>query len=74
MLSCKPRTFDPKTFLAQAGLGRIILRYPKNKVIFTQGEPGDAGLIHAGQRGYHRAARSRGLLISSACPWDASFL
>jgi CRP/FNR family cyclic AMP-dependent transcriptional regulator len=42
MPSCKPRTFDPKTFLAQAGLGRTILRYPKNKVIFAQGEPCDA--------------------------------
>jgi CRP/FNR family transcriptional regulator, cyclic AMP receptor protein len=42
MLSCKPRTFDPKTFLAQAGLGRTILQYPKNKVIFAQGEPCDA--------------------------------
>jgi CRP/FNR family cyclic AMP-dependent transcriptional regulator len=42
MLSCKPRTFDPKTFLAQAGLGKTMLRYPKNKVIFAQGEPCDA--------------------------------
>jgi CRP-like cAMP-binding protein len=38
----KPRTFDPKSFLAQAGLGRTILQYPKNKVIFVQGEPSDA--------------------------------
>jgi CRP/FNR family transcriptional regulator, cyclic AMP receptor protein len=38
----KERTFDPKTFLAQAGLGRTILQYPKNKVIFAQGEPCDA--------------------------------
>jgi CRP-like cAMP-binding protein len=38
----KERTFDPKTFLAQAGLGRTLLRYPKNKVIFAQGEPSDA--------------------------------
>jgi CRP/FNR family transcriptional regulator, cyclic AMP receptor protein len=38
----KERTFDPKTFLAQAGLGRRILQYPKNKVIFAQGEPCDA--------------------------------
>jgi CRP/FNR family cyclic AMP-dependent transcriptional regulator len=37
----KPRTFDPKGFLAQAGLGRTILQYPK-KVIFVQGEPSDA--------------------------------
>jgi CRP/FNR family cyclic AMP-dependent transcriptional regulator len=38
----KERTFDPKTFLAQAGQGRTILQYPKNKVIFAQGEPCDA--------------------------------
>jgi CRP/FNR family cyclic AMP-dependent transcriptional regulator len=38
----KERTFDPNTFLAQAGLGRTILQYPKNKVIFAQGEPCDA--------------------------------
>src|ERR1700716_673788 len=38
----KPRTFDPKTFLAQVGSGRTILQYPKNKVIFAQGEPCDA--------------------------------
>ena len=38
----KERTFDPKTFLAQAGLGRTILQYPKNKVIFAQGEHCDA--------------------------------
>jgi CRP-like cAMP-binding protein len=38
----KERPFDPNTFLAQAGLGRTILQYPKNKVIFAQGEPCDA--------------------------------
>jgi CRP/FNR family cyclic AMP-dependent transcriptional regulator len=42
MSPCKERAFDPKTFLAQAGLGRTILQYPKNKVIFAQGEPCDA--------------------------------
>ena len=38
----KERTFDLKIFLAQAGLGRTVLQYPKNKVIFAQGEPSDA--------------------------------
>jgi CRP-like cAMP-binding protein len=38
----KKRTFDLKAFLSQAGLGRTILEYPKNKVIFAQGEPSDA--------------------------------
>src|SRR2546428_10845240 len=38
----KTRIFDPKDFLAQAGLGRTIMQYPKDKVIFAQGEPSDA--------------------------------
>jgi CRP/FNR family cyclic AMP-dependent transcriptional regulator len=42
MLPCKERTFDPRTFLAQAGSGKTILRYPKSKVIFAQGDPCDA--------------------------------
>jgi len=42
MSSGKARKFDPKVFLAQTGLGRIILQYPKNKVIFAQGDPSDA--------------------------------
>jgi CRP-like cAMP-binding protein len=42
MSSSKTRTFDPKLFLAQAGFGRTILQYPKNKVIFAQGDPSNA--------------------------------
>jgi CRP/FNR family transcriptional regulator, cyclic AMP receptor protein len=38
----KARTFDPKAFLTQTGLGRTLLQYPKTKVIFAQGEPSDA--------------------------------
>jgi CRP/FNR family cyclic AMP-dependent transcriptional regulator len=38
----KARRFDPKVFLAQAGLGRTLLRYSKNKVIFAQGDRSDA--------------------------------
>src|SRR5216684_133025 len=38
----KTRIFDPKDFLAQTGLGRTIMQYPKDKVIFAQGEPSDA--------------------------------
>jgi hypothetical protein len=40
----KARTFDPKVFLAQTGLGRTILQYPKNKAFFKQGDPSDAVL------------------------------
>jgi CRP/FNR family cyclic AMP-dependent transcriptional regulator len=42
MSSAKARTFDPRAFLAETGLGRTILQYPKNKVIFAQGSPSDA--------------------------------
>jgi CRP-like cAMP-binding protein len=42
MSPSKTRIFDPKVFLAQAGLGRTMTSYPKNKVIFGQGEPSDA--------------------------------
>ena len=42
MSPLKERTFDPQTFLARAGLGRTILQYRKNKVIFAQGEPCDS--------------------------------
>jgi len=42
MSSGKAPTFDPKVFLAQTGLGRMILQYPKNKVIFAQGDASDA--------------------------------
>jgi CRP/FNR family cyclic AMP-dependent transcriptional regulator len=42
MSSSKARTFDPKLFLAQTGLGRTILQYPRNKVIFAQGDPSNA--------------------------------
>ena len=42
MSPSKTRIFDPKAFLAQAGLGRTMLQYPKNKVIFAQGGPSEA--------------------------------
>src|SRR5713101_10184084 len=42
MWPSKTRVFDPKAFLAQAGLGRTMLQFPKNKGIFAQGEPSDA--------------------------------
>jgi CRP/FNR family cyclic AMP-dependent transcriptional regulator len=42
MSPSKTRIFDPKTFLAHAGLGRTMTSYPKSKVIFVQGEPSDA--------------------------------
>jgi CRP/FNR family transcriptional regulator, cyclic AMP receptor protein len=34
--------FDPKSFLASAGKGRILADHPKNHAIFLQGDPADA--------------------------------
>lgn len=34
--------FDPKKFLANAGIGRTIQKYGPNQVIFSQGKPADA--------------------------------
>jgi hypothetical protein len=42
MSPLKERTFDPKTLPARAGLGRTILQYRENKVIFAQGDPCDS--------------------------------
>ena len=38
----KTSRFDPNVFLATIGEGRKILSVPKRKVIFAQGDPGDA--------------------------------
>ena len=41
--TAKPKLpFDPKLFLAQVGQGRTISDYPKNQVVFSQGDPADA--------------------------------
>jgi len=37
----KPK-FDPSVFLAKAGSGRTVVKIPKNKVVFSQGDPADA--------------------------------
>ena len=34
--------FDPKSFLAKVGEGRSIRRYPKDQIVFSQGDPADA--------------------------------
>ena len=38
----KRTTFDPKSFLAKVGEGRIIATYHKNQPIFSQGDPANA--------------------------------
>ena len=34
--------FDPKAFLAKAGIGRAITPYRRDQVVFSQGDPADA--------------------------------
>src|ERR1700724_851241 len=46
----KIRLFDPKAFLAQAGLGRIVINLEKRQTIFSQGDPAeDVFYIHHGK-------------------------
>ena len=35
-------SFDPQVFLSQAGKGRSLADYPKNQVVFSQGDPANA--------------------------------
>ena len=42
MATKRPRSFDPKSFLAKIGDGRGIAKYGKNQAIYSQGEPADA--------------------------------
>lgn len=45
----KLQRFDPKTFLAQSGVGRTVEQFPKKQTIFRQGEP--AGVVFYIQKG-----------------------
>ena len=36
------RPFDPKVFLSKVNGGRSIIDYPKDKIVFRQGDPADA--------------------------------
>ena len=38
----KPTSLDPKMILAKAGRGRSIIKYRKNQIIFSQGDPAEA--------------------------------
>ncbi len=38
----KKATFDPRVFLAQAGIGRAISKYGKHEILFSQGDPADS--------------------------------
>ena len=37
----KSRSFDPKEFLAKVGVGKTIVRYHNNQIVFAQGDPAD---------------------------------
>jgi len=41
-LKKKPTSLDPKMILAEAGKGRSIIKYRKNQIIFSQGDPTEA--------------------------------
>jgi CRP/FNR family transcriptional regulator, cyclic AMP receptor protein len=42
MTSTATPLFDPNVFLAKIGQGRTIAEYPKNHVVFSQGDPANA--------------------------------
>ncbi len=42
MRPAKQATFDPESFLREAGMGRTILKIRKKHRVFSQGEPADA--------------------------------
>jgi len=41
MAKTNQRAFDPKAFLANVGEGKTIVEYPKDQVVFAQGDPAD---------------------------------
>jgi CRP/FNR family transcriptional regulator, cyclic AMP receptor protein len=74
MSSGKARIFDPKAFLAQTGLGRTILQYPKNKVIFAQGDPSDAVFYIQTGRAKLTVLSARGKEATLALLGDGDFM
>jgi CRP/FNR family cyclic AMP-dependent transcriptional regulator len=74
MLPRKARTFDPKAFLAQTGLGRTILLCPKNKVIFAQGDPSDAVFYIQTGRARLTVLSARGKEATIALLGDGDFI
>src|ERR1700693_1977318 len=74
MSSRKSRTFDSKAFLAQTGLGRTIMQYPKNKVIFAQGDPCDAVFYIQTGRARLTVLSSRGKEATIALLGDGDFV
>jgi CRP/FNR family cyclic AMP-dependent transcriptional regulator len=42
MANNRTPAFDPRAFLAKAGTGRTLSKYPKDQMVFSQGEAADA--------------------------------
>jgi len=74
MSPSKTRIFDPKAFLAQAGLGRTMLQYPKNKVIFAQGGPSEAVFYIQRGRAKLTVVSTRGKEATIALLGDGDFM
>src|SRR6202158_765137 len=74
MSSGKARTFDPKVFLAQTVLGKTILQYPKNKGIFTQGQPSDAVFYIQQGRARLKVLSARGKEATIALLGEGDFI
>lgn len=74
MSPSKTRIFDPKAFLAQAGLGRTILQYPKNKVIFAQGGPSEAVFYIQNGRAKLTVVSTRGKEATIALLGEGDFM
>ena len=70
----KVKSFEPKAFLAQTGLGRTILQCPKNQVIFAQGDPSDAVFYIQAGRARLTVLSRRGKEATIALLTDGDFL
>jgi CRP/FNR family transcriptional regulator, cyclic AMP receptor protein len=70
----KVKSFDPKAFLAQTGLGRTILQCPKNQVIFAQGDPSHAVFYIPAGRARLTVLSRRGKEATIALLWEGDFI
>jgi CRP/FNR family transcriptional regulator, cyclic AMP receptor protein len=70
----RTQIFDREAFLAQSGLGRTILQYPKNKVIFAQGEPSDSVFYIRSGRAKLTVLSARGKEATIALLGEADFI
>jgi hypothetical protein len=63
--------FDPKLFLAKVGKGRTIAEYPKDQMVFSQGDP--ANTVFYIQKGKSSSRSSPMLAKKRSSPsWAAA--